>query len=129
MVGVLGFVIDAGLLQMLVIGMDANPYAARLISFFIAASATWQMNRRYTFDVGHKPTHTEWLSYVAFMVLGALVNYGVFAVCIAYWALAHAQPWLGVALGSLAGLGVNFLTSRLLFRLSADCNNNKENRI
>lgn len=117
-VGAVGFVIDAGILQMLVVGAHANPYAARIVSFLAAASGTWLMNRRYTFEVSHKSTHTEWLRYVSFMVLGAFVNYGAFALCISFWAFAHAQPWLGVALGSVAGLGVNFTTSRLLFRQS-----------
>lgn len=115
LVGVVGFAIDAGILQALVVGAQANPYVARIASFLAAASGTWLMNRRYTFEVSHKPTHAEWLRYVAFMVLGALVNYGAFALCIAFWTLARAQPWLGVAVGSVAGLGVNFTTSRLLF--------------
>lgn len=118
-VGAAGFVVDAGLLQALVVGADANPYAARGASFLAAASATWLMNRHFTFAVSHKPTQTEWLRYVAFMGLGALVNYGTFALCIAFWALAQAQPWIGVAAGSVAGLGLNFVTSRLLFQQTA----------
>jgi len=75
------------------------------------------MNRRYTFEVEQSAAHAEWMRYVAFMVLGALVNYGAFAISIAIWELARAQPWLGVAVGSVAGLGINFLTSRrLVFR-------------
>lgn len=113
-VGACGFVIDAGILQILISGGATNPYLARIASFLLAASATWLLNRRYTFDVKHRPTHAEWARYVAFMMLGALVNYGAFAISIAYWELAKAHPWLGVALGSVAGLWVNFLTSRLL---------------
>lgn len=82
----------------------------------LAASATWLMNRRYTFAASLEPTRIEWLRYVGLMGLGALVNYGVFALCIAFWASARAQPWLGVAAGSIASLGLNFTTSRLLFR-------------
>ena len=115
-VGATGFVIDAGILQVLVIGVHVNPYVARIASFVVAASATWLMNRRYTFAVTHQPTRTEWLRYIGFMSLGALVNYGGFALCIAFWESARAQPWLGVAAGSVAGLGLNFSTSRLLFR-------------
>jgi putative flippase GtrA len=48
------------------------------------------------------------------MLLGALVNYGTFAISITVWELARAQPWLGVAVGSVAGLAINFLTSQLL---------------
>jgi putative flippase GtrA len=115
-VGTVGFVIDAGILQVLVVEVNANPYIARILSFLIAASGTWLMNRRYTFEVWHKPTHAEWMGYVALMILGALVNYGTFALCITFWMLAHTQPWLGVAVGSIAGLGINFSMSRLLFR-------------
>ena len=116
LVGAAGFAIDAGILQVLVIGVQANPYAARLASFVVAASVTWLMNRRYTFAVTHQPTRNEWLRYIGFMSLGALVNYGVFALYIAFWESARAQPWLGVAVGSVASLGLNFSTSRLLFR-------------
>jgi len=116
-VGTVGFVIDAGILQLLVSGADANTYLARIFSFLVAASATWLMNRSYTFEVEHRATHAEWARYIAFMVLGALVNYGAFAITITVWELARAQPWLGVAVGSVAGLGINFLTSRrLVFR-------------
>jgi putative flippase GtrA len=121
MVGVVGFVIDAGILQALVVGAHANPYAARIASFLAAASGTWLMNRHYVFAVRRKPTHAEWLRYVGLMVLGALVNYGAYALCIAFWVFARAQPWLGVAVGSVAGLGVNFTTARLLFRQSKGC--------
>jgi len=113
-VGVVGFVIDAGILQSLVSGIGANLYLARIISFLVAASATWLMNRRYTFEVEHVATHSEWVRYITIMVLGALVNYGAFAISIAVWDLARVQPWLGVAVGSIAGLGVNFMSSRLL---------------
>jgi putative flippase GtrA len=116
-VGALGFFVDAGVLQALVSGAAANPYAARLVSFLAAATATWWLNRRYTFKVTHRATRSEWARYVALMVLGAVVNYGAFAIAITWWELARAQPWIGVAIGSIAGLGINFLTShRLVFR-------------
>ena len=118
-VGTIGFVIDAGILQMLVVGAHANPYAARVVSFLAAASATWLVNRRYTFAVSHKPTRSEWRRYVSLMLLGAVVNYGVFSICIAFWSLATSQPWLGVAVGSIAGMGLNFATSRLMYRNKA----------
>lgn len=113
-VGTVGFAIDAGILQLLVSAMDANPYFARVISFLAAASVTWLLNRRYTFELEHGATRAEWARYTSFMVFGALVNYGAFAFLITVWEFAHAQPWLGVAVGSIAGLGINFLTSRLL---------------
>lgn len=114
MVGTVGFVIDAGILQLLVLGTGMNPYIARIISFLVAASSTWFMNRHYTFNVKHHPTRSEWARYIALMLLGAAVNYGAFAICITAWELARARPWLGVAVGSVAGLAINFLTSQFL---------------
>lgn len=120
MVGAVGFVIDAGILQFLVSVFGMNPYLARVISFLVAASVTWLMNRRYTFDVEHAATHSEWVRYITIMVLGALVNYAAFAISIAVWELARAQPWLGVAVGSIAGLGINFMSSRMLLFRNVD---------
>lgn len=116
LVGTVGFVIDAGILQVLVVGAQSNIYASRLVSFLAAATATWWMNRRYTFGVQRQPSRAEWLRYIALMVLGAVINYGVYALCVTVWILAREQPWLAVALGSVAGLGANYATSSKLFR-------------
>lgn len=116
-VGTIGFVVDAGILQVLAAGGGMNPYLARVFSFLGAATVTWWLNRRYTFEVRHGATQSEWLAYVALMVVGALVNYGAYAAAITWWPFAREHLWAGVAVGSIAGLGVNYLTSsRLAFR-------------
>jgi putative flippase GtrA len=113
-VGTIGFVIDAGVLQALVSGAGVNPYAARVGSFLVAVTATWWLNRHYTFAVTRRPTHAEWVRYVSFMVVGATANYAAFAIAITVWDLARANLWIGVAIGSLTGMGINFTTSRTL---------------
>ena len=119
-VGTIGFIFDAGTLHILVNDINVNLYTGRVVSFLVAATVTWALNRNYTFKVDRKANRTEWVCYVAFMMVGAVINYGAFAVCITWWEIARAQPWLAVAVGSLAGLGVNFTTSRLLvFRVPA----------
>lgn len=118
MVGTLGFLVDAGVLQALVSGAAMDPYLGRVPSFLAAATATWWLNRRFTFRVGGAATRGEWASYVALMVLGAAVNYGAYALLIGTWDVARAHLWIGVAAGSIAGLGVNFFTSRRLFAAS-----------
>ena len=111
-VGTIGFVVDAGILQALVSGLGADPYAARVVSFLAAASVTWWLNRRFTFAVRTRPSRSEWMRYVGFMVLGALANYGAYAIAITVSELVRANLWLGVALGSVCGLAINFATSR-----------------
>lgn len=113
-VGAAGFVVDAGVLTALVAAFGADPYVARIGSFLAAASATWWLNRRYTFAVTHPATRAEWVRYTALMVAGALVNYGVYALLITRWELFRQHLWLAVGIGAVAGLGINFASSRRL---------------
>ena len=79
LVGTAGFVVDAGLLQTMVQWGGVNPFLARLGSFMAAATATWWLNRCFTFRVGSQASAGEWMRYVTTMVLGGLVNYGAYA--------------------------------------------------
>lgn len=114
--GTVGFGVDAGILQALVVWAHANPYIARIPSFLAAASVTWLINRRYTFESREQQTPAEWLRYVSLMAAGAFVNYGLYSLYIAYWDTLLLCPWLGVALGSVGALVLNFTSSRMLFR-------------
>ena len=111
--GVLGFVVDAGIVQALVAGLGWNPYGARLLSFLVAATVTWLFNRRYTFaGQGGGSKRRQWLRYVIAMAGGFALNYGAYALCVASWALVRQWPAIGVAAGSVAGALVNFLSSK-----------------
>lgn len=112
LVGTLGFVIDAGGLQILVSKAGLNVYLGRIISFMAAASATWFLNRRYTFNVKQPAGYNEWARYLAVMILGALVNYGVFVIALVSFSEVREQPWVGVAVGGIAGLSINFISSQ-----------------
>lgn len=113
--GVLGFMVDVGVLYLLAPWLGW--YAARVLSFVAAATATWVFNRRFTFAVGAVASlWREYASYVAAMLGGAAVNYAVYVLTLQ----AVEGPWaaaLGVALGSLGGMVVNYLSARhLVFR-------------
>ena len=115
-VGAAGFVVDVAVLYL------AAPllgwYGARVLSFLAAATATWALNRRYTFRARASRTSVarEYLGYLATMLGGAVVNYGAY-VLVLHWATGPWAPAAGVALGSCAGLDVNFLSARyLVFR-------------
>jgi putative flippase GtrA len=111
--GTLGFVVDAGVVQALVSLGGFDPYLGRLLSFLCAASATWLFNRRYTFSAAAAaPAGRQWLRYTLAMLGGFAVNYAVYAGLVHGLPLVRAWPALGVAAGSVAGLGVNFLSSR-----------------
>lgn len=117
--GVLGFAVDAGVLYLLAPWLGW--YAARLASFWAAASATWLFNRRYTFADGAAARGAgrarEYARYLLAMLGGAAVNYGLYVLTLRSLPPAAWVPLAGVALGSIGGLGVNFASARwLIFR-------------
>jgi putative flippase GtrA len=113
-VGTVGFVVDAAVLYALIYGLGAGPYLGRLASFLAAASMTWLLNRRFTFpDTRRQPAHRQWTVFVAFMALGGLLNYGTYALVVTLAPDYPVTPLLAVAAGALAGLALNFTTSRL----------------
>lgn len=113
LVGALGFVVDAGIVQVLVREFSVNPYGARVVSFLAAATTTWGFNRRYTF-AGHGggSRQRELLRYLVAMAGGFALNYGAYAACLLAWPLVREWPAIGVAVGSVAGALLNFLSSK-----------------
>lgn len=111
--GAIGFVVDAGIVQVLVREFAINPYGARVVSFLAAATTTWSFNRRYTF-AGHGggSRRRELLRYLIAMAFGFALNYGAYALCIVTWPLVRQWPAIGVAAGSIAGAVVNFLSAK-----------------
>ncbi len=115
-VGGVGFIIDAAVLTALVRGLGVDPYSARAASFLAASSTTWWLNRQFTFrsDAHRHPITRQWLIFVLVSIGGALINYGIYVATLQLWPLAQAWPVIGVAFGSLAGMGFNFPASKLI---------------
>jgi putative flippase GtrA len=115
-VGGIGFLVDAGVL-ILMLRAGLGPYGGRVVSFLAAATATFILNRSFTFRrESPSATHPagEWLSYLGLMVIGGLVNYGTYAAAVAFLEPVGRHPVIGVALGSIAGMAINFWTSKTL---------------
>lgn len=120
-VGGAGFLVDAGTLYV-AIAAGAGPYLGRVLSYLAAATATWAMNRRFTFGT-HRTPHPwkEWVRFLAANAVGGALNWSVYAALVASSTLVHANPVIGVAVGSIAGLIVNYaLSHRLVFRKHRD---------
>lgn len=111
-VGTVGFVVDAAVLTaMLALGM--GPYGGRVVSYLSAASATFALNRAWTFRAAARPSVArQWGAFVLLNLLGFAVNYGTYAALLASSAMVAAHPVLGVAAGSIAGMFINFAVSR-----------------
>ena len=117
-VGTIGFVVDVTVLYL---GMSVGGlglYSGRLLSYLVAATTTWYLNRRITF-AGADDTMPlrQWFRFVLTNGFGGLVNYGAYSAIVAYGGALPLAPLLGVAAGSIAGLVFNFFASRsLVFR-------------
>ncbi len=115
-VGTLGFVVDAGVLTA-ALALGLGPWFGRLLSFLVAASTTYALNRAWTFR--HRagaPGAAQWARFVAVNLAGFTANFGTYALLIALSDTVAAEPVLGVAAGALAGLVLNFgLSRRLVF--------------
>ncbi|MGP8231318.1 MAG: GtrA family protein [Methylovirgula sp.] len=118
-VGVVGFLVDAGVFQLLVGWLGL--YFARVWSFLCAACTTWSLNRARTFRdrrSGRTPA-AELAIYLSLMLGGGGINYAVYAAMVHNIPFVRIHPVLGIACGSLAGLAFNFASSRqFLFRRS-----------
>ena len=118
LVGAIGFVLDAGALTLLAMLPDANLYVARLVSYLFAATGTWLLNRRYTFEVSNTiRLHRQWSAYVILNALGGALNYVAYAVSLFMLDTVRSWPVLGVAIGSAVGLVVNYsINKKFVFR-------------
>lgn len=121
LVGGIGFLVDAAVLAVCVHWAGWAPLFARVPSFACAVTATWGLNRHYTFAQRRRHrTHAEYARYVFVQCLGAALNYGVFGACIASSPLARAYPVLALAVGSAVAMGFNFWAMQwLVFPASA----------
>ena len=117
-VGVIGFLVDVGILNFCMHEFGMGRYSGRLVSFIIAASTTWICNRLFTFrGQGGGHAGKQWAKFVTVSAGGFVLNYGTYALLIATVPLVHEYPWLGVAAGSVAGMFFNFFAARrVVFR-------------
>lgn len=112
-VGIAGFLVDTAVLYAALYA-GSGLYAGRLLSYLCAATFTWHANRRFSFAVAAPPSGREWLKYLAANAVGGLTNLGVYSFVVASFAVGPARPMVGVAIGSVAGLLINYTLSRFM---------------
>jgi putative flippase GtrA len=110
--GAIGFVVDAGVL--LWVHAVLGTYLGRLLSFFCAVVTTWLLNRFLAFrdQRDGKPLHREFSLYFLTTLGGGAVNLASYFLIAYLFDLSVRGLPLAVAVGSLAGMLVNFWLSR-----------------
>lgn len=127
-VGAAGFLIDLSVLTLLVrfagyrpepvqifgISLTLSPaIQARFVSFPIAVSATWMLNRNWTFkEAVKRPILTEILSYLAVQGSGGIANVGAYCLVLLLIPPLQAWPVAPLIVGSAVGLCLTFLGSK-----------------
>lgn len=112
-VGAIAFAVDASVLQALVGFAAWSPFAARLVSFPVALTASFALNRAWTFGAGRSGALLQtYGAYTLVQLIGALLNLAVFSLCILSTPGLRERPVVALALGAAVALLFTFSASR-----------------
>lgn len=114
-VGSIGFIIDGGILTLAVEAFKLNPYLSRCISFPAAVTATWYLNRHWTFAANasmHKKK--EYTHYFIIMVIGLALNLAIYFLLIETIPVLAIHPVIPLAIATIASMIFNFLGSQFI---------------
>jgi putative flippase GtrA len=113
LVGCAGYVVDVAVLYAATGWFHLGPYSGRLISYLCAATTTWRLNASFTFmDMRSSGYVKEWAKFICVNTVGGVANYGAYAFFIHQVSSAPIFQAVGVAIGSLSGMGINYFLSR-----------------
>lgn len=113
LVGAVGFVVDAGVLQALISLAGWGLIEARAVAIPVAVFATWLLNRTVTFPESHGgPALRSLARYAAVSAAGAGVNFVVYSLLVFASHAMAAMPLLPLAIASIVALIVNYLGSK-----------------
>ncbi|MXO01378.1 GtrA family protein [Shinella zoogloeoides] len=118
LVGGAGFLVDAGVLALLLHVSPLGPFSARIVAIAAAMLVTFWLNRTFTFGRSDRGLAAEGTRYGGVGVSAALLNYAVYSAILLVF--PAVWPVLAVAIASLAAMVWSFLGySRFVFGASA----------
>ena len=113
-VGGIAFVTNITALTLFALVM--HPIAAQLLAFPFVVLVAWWCNRRFTFG-SQRPWRRELGKYILANIAGWAVNNGLYILLVLSSAFIATWPQIALVIGSLAGLGFNFVLARkVVFR-------------
>lgn len=115
-VGCAGFIVDGGLLMILVTARLCGPLEARILSLPIAIFVTWTLNRRFTFrsESALAPSLRTYGRYCLIQAAGAALNFLVYCVLVVAFPRLIQIPLIPLGMAAVVAMIVNFWLSQLL---------------
>ena len=115
-VGLAGLVVDTATVYAL--RHRLGLYGAGLVSYCVAATTTWLLNRNWTVrGRGGGPAHRQWMRFLLANLAGFVLNRGTYAALVTFVPLCADEPVFAVAAGAIVGMFLNFSLSRtMVFR-------------
>lgn len=112
--GGIGFIVDAGVLALLLHLTPLGPFLARLIAIAVAMIATWSFNRAFTFGRSGRSLAVEGFRYGSVGVTTAFLNYALYSILLI--SLPMLQPLAAMVFASAASMVFSFFGySRFVF--------------
>jgi putative flippase GtrA len=113
--GGIGFVVDAGILLLLLRFTPIGPFGARAIAIPSALLATWFLNRNFTFGHSERSLAVEGFRYGSVGFTSALLNYALYSSLLV--SEPTLRPIIALILASAAATAFSFFGySRFVFR-------------
>ena len=121
LVGGAGFFVNTGVLWLALNLLHLDVYSGQALAFLCAVTFTWWGNRTLTFREHAADSRAgmlrEWVKFVAANGIGGAVNYAVYVSLVTFARAPFSNPYLAVAIGTIAGLAFNFtMSKRFVFR-------------
>lgn len=122
LVGLGGTVVDIAVLWAAINWLHAGYYLGRVISYLVAATFTWAVNRKFTFRAAAQGSLLkQWASYLLVNAAGAFTNLGVYSLIVAIGprtglipaVLLPFLPYFADACGGVCGLVFNYAGSKV----------------
>lgn len=112
-VGAVGFLANA--VAVTAASHVVDLYTTGAIGWLVAVTVTWYLNRNWTFRRAQKRgAVTEWVKFACANSAGFIAYLAAYSAAITWCSVCGRWPVSAVALGSLAGLFINFGLSREL---------------
>lgn len=111
LVGVAGFLVDTAVVYATRPALGL--YGAGLLSYLVAASANWALNRAWTFrGRAAGGAFAQWSRAIGSNLAGFALNRGAYVVLVTVSTVCAEAPVLAIAAGAVAGMFANFAVSR-----------------